>query len=181
MTYLLIVVFSIFATYFVVRDRFAADSIEQTNKKHYKIDFQGKRTTLDVETSKIGADTINEIILKQSGKEPVILSGFDGEVKPCSAEQVYGKIPWICLIGDAGVHGQKIVLLDQNLKSIIFEDRSTKVTSLTSDLPRFSVLADEVTADFRNYDADPLKNLIRFHYRIEGGAFRFDRTENLEY
>ena len=121
------------------------------------------------------------------------LSEFDSGAQFCP-DSIYAspKIAnsLVCVIGEAGVHSQKIELFDYlngKLNKMMFTDKLIKSDTLDSDVPKFSIVDYnndkllDVTADFRDYDTDPLKQGIRYFYKNDQNSFIYDKQEKVSY
>ncbi len=97
----------------------------------------------------------------------------------------------ICVTGDAGVHSQQIEIFRYEGKGISplqFTDNSNvKTDTLVSDAPKFQ-LSDynndgkvDVISENRNYDKNPVMDVVRYYYKYESSKFVFDKQEKVSY
>lgn len=116
------------------------------------------------------------------------LSGFEEDLSFCPKKyftDTSGNTD-VCVFGLVGVHSENIqVVRWDDFSTVQFTDAQGKMRpSMTSDVPNFDFdyyNQDQVRIFFdnRDYDQDPLVDIIRTHYYLGNNVFNFSGMENL--
>lgn len=126
---------------------------------------------------------LHELEVKRfGGVKKLQLSVFENEPAFCPSE--FGSLPdeFFCIYADAGAHGQTLQIFDKKrLVPIEFHEDGLVLQSIYSDFPMFEITKEGIVSYFRDYDLDPLQSVIKRHYRLSEGDYRFDREENFTY
>ncbi len=156
--------------------------------KNWDIDFDGKEEYLELASYKKDDVHISYLITKKGfmSYKNIELSGFEEDLAFCplpsfsDASSNY----YLCIFGEVGAHSQNIQILQwPGLTSVNFEKGGVVSPNMISDLPNFDFDYSnrEKTAmffDYRNYNLDPLKDVIREHYTLDSRQiFRYDGVE----
>ena len=95
---------------------------------------------------------------------------------------------FLCLEADAGVHSRRLYLIEYSnntLKYIRNQTDGIESDYFISDLPNFETSNIEgvitFAVDSRNYDKDPLKDIVRSNYLLNQSNFTFDKKIELQY
>ena len=117
----------------------------------------------------------------------IYLSGFEDEINLCAKPvlKVIGGEA-ICLFGDVGAHSQNLVFVNDDFSLISIINKDIIAQNTVTDTPNYQILdynndgIDDFYVDSRNYDKNPIIDMIRDYYRGEKGKFVFDRQEDVE-
>jgi len=114
------------------------------------------------------------------------LAGFDDSVATCSRPEFHlSSRNFLCLKGYVGAHSENRVFVDlENFTTVRFVDAENANNFLVSDAPNFifdPYKPQNIAADMRNYDKNPLTDSIRSHYKWDGEKFIFDKNEMITY
>ena len=92
----------------------------------------------------------------------------------------------LCLSGFVGAHSENIELisLDKFQPVLLYKDNQTE-SNVYSDVPKFEFNSIgstvSLTIENRNYDKDPIADVIADNYIWHEGSFVFDKTELIRY
>lgn len=136
------------------------------------------------------ADRFSSYISLERGlfyKREKQLIGFEDDLVFCPQKKFEEKQNnIICVFGEVGVHSENIQFINfDDFSYVIFVDEDgRKRDNITFDAPYFNFEVDEemrevVFFDSRNYDADPLVDIIRSYYYLDNNVFRFLHKENI--
>lgn len=135
--------------------------------------------------------TAGHKLIKKTGflsqDKSIELKGFETDVELCKKRSVnLGTKDHLCVEGVVGVHSKNIQLI--NSETLVplnfYTENAAKSLSITSDVPSISFSSAErdpiLYIDNRNYDLDPVVNIIRSYYDYKNDGYYFDKAENLE-
>ncbi|OQB05714.1 MAG: hypothetical protein BWY19_00847 [bacterium ADurb.Bin212] len=113
------------------------------------------------------------------------LVGFEDDLVFCPQKSFENRSEnIICVFGEVGVHSENIQFLDfDNFNYIKFIDEDgRRRDNITFDAPYFNFETDPdkgdvVYFDSRNYEADPLVDIIRSYYYLDNTVFKFLHKE----
>lgn len=115
------------------------------------------------------------------------LFGFEDDINLCNRPIVkLGEKEVFCLIGDVGVHSQNIVFFDKDISPIEISEGENISKNLITDSPNYQLLdynndkTDDLIIENRDYDKNPLSNIIRKYYIGTNSGFVFDKEEYVE-
>lgn len=165
-----------------------------SRKSEYKLELNGKEQFLVLLGYKKDNSYQYDVSYKKSFFESkkIRIDGFEDNISLCNQSVVHlEEGDAICLTDNVGVHGQNLVLLlakNSELYPVQFTDQQkNSQNNLISDQPNI-IIKDfkngnllEIAAENRDYDKDPLVNVIRTYYRQDGGRFVFDSAVNIQY
>ena len=92
----------------------------------------------------------------------------------------------ICLVGDVGVHSQAITFVDENISIVKINKAGIIEKFITSDVPNYLIQDynndgyDDLIVDDRDYDNNPMTDVIRTYYLGSTDGFTFDKKELVE-
>lgn len=163
--------------------------------QNIELNIDGSKTTFVLEKYRNG-DSIDFWLKKKAifGQKPVIkLSGFESDVSVCDQPVIDlgdNAGQGICFVGDVGAHSRNIQVIkfrDNKFSVFKISQDGSSAESVVSDVPQFN-FADknndgliDLIVDQRDYDTDPLNNIIRSIYYGNGSGFSFDSSENIPY
>lgn len=115
------------------------------------------------------------------------LLGFEEDIAFCPLKTLsVGAEKAICIFGEVGAHSQNIQLIRwKDFAPVAFYDREGKRNfNVNSDVPSFDfnyAKGDKfrIYFDNRNYDMNPLVDIIRSYYYLGNNSFYFDTEERL--
>lgn len=115
------------------------------------------------------------------------LLGFEDNISLCNKKVIRLRdIEAVCLVGDVGVHSQTISFVSSNMLLVKIIEGKNIFRYIVSDSPNYLVLdynndgVDDLIVDNRNYNENPLVDIVRKYYAGSDNDFVFDREEYLE-
>lgn len=125
----------------------------------------------------------NKLLSKREGE----LSGFEDDLAFCRIKDIsLGGDSAICIFGEVGAHSENVqVIRWSDFSPFDFVDQSgAHHANISCDVPNFdfdytSKQKLKIYFDNRDYDKNPLVDIIRTHYYLENNAFKFDQSERL--
>ena len=174
---------------FLNRNNIKADSDLGTFKseKEFNLILNNKKFRFTVKSySKNGNDN-NYLFQRDFFRiKQTQLFGFEDEYNLCSKPTLKLKDKEIiCLVGDVGVHSQAISLVRQDL-SLVKINNNVSTNYLTSDVPNYQIQDynndsyDDLIVDDRDYDKNPMIDVVRRYYSGGPTSFIFDKEERVE-
>jgi hypothetical protein len=184
----------------VFRNSISADSNnlgKPVSTKTLTTSIDGKKTSFTLLKYKNeNTDGFDFILSKKNmigGSTSLKLTGFENDLNLCEEGNIkladnsgYA----VCLIGDAGVHSQNILLVKYfggKLSNIKISGGETSGDNISSDVPNYNFVDRnddgflDLAVDLRNYDGDPIMESVRSYYKNSGSEFNFDGKENITY
>ncbi len=184
------------ATYFLARAKgIDASEIAQrgeiiwqtSTSKDYDFDGKKEKVYLSVYKNKISKRAFISVYENMFSKRETELSGFEEDLVFCP-QKIFedNKKGIICIFGEVGVHSENIQFINfGNLIPISFLDSNSGIKiNITSDTPNFDLemINENISlyVDNRNYDKDPLVDVIRTRYYLDGDRFQYQNLEEIE-
>lgn len=160
---------------------------QTTSLKDY--DDDGKKDKL-VLKSYLNGDVYSNYISLESGlfkKREKRLTGFESDLVFCPQKEMMKRDDeLICIFGEVGVHSENIQFLRFNdFGNIKFVDEvGRRSDNMSFDAPYFNFAVDGTGKemlyfDNRDYDKDPLVDMIRSYYNFDGEVLQFIKKENI--
>lgn len=179
---------------FLVVKNHSEDNSNLSQKTQYELKLNDKKWSIALLNYNKDNNHEYYISYKKSFFESkkIRIDGFEDNISLCNQSVVHlEEGDAICLTGNVGVHGQNLVLLlakSNELYPVQFTDQQkNSQNNLISDQPNI-IIKDfkndnllEIAAENRDYDKDPLVDVIRTYYRQDGGRFVFDSAVNIQY
>lgn len=157
------------------------------SEKEFNIVLNNKKTRFTIKYYEKDGINKNYILIGNIFKTKRIeLSGFESEIDLCKKPVLsMREKEVICLAGDVGVHSQNIVIIDSNYSIIRFQEEKNILKNIISDLPNYYIQDynndgnDDLIVYNRDYDKNPINNLIIKYYRGDSGYFVFDKEDHI--
>lgn len=182
--------------YYLIYSRIFADSTSgleiSRQSKNWDVDSDDHKEAVSLAKYQNGSkNTFRLIVAKDNGKNYSLeLTGFESEVGFCKDNELIPieQFKIICLSGYVGVHSQNIQLLlfdGTNLKPIQFKNSESSENRITSDVPNFAFTdlnndnLNELYIDNRDYEKDPVLDILRSYYYFIDGVFRYNNVESI--
>lgn len=116
-----------------------------------------------------------------------LLVGFEEDLAFCPMKILdIGGEKAVCVFGEVGAHSQNIQIIKwRNFEAVNFVTQDGKVVSnMLTDVPDFDfnyAKTDKlkIYVDNRDYDSDPLVDIIRTYYYLGNSTFHFDGSEHI--
>lgn len=126
----------------------------------------------------------NQSIISKREKE---LIGFEEDLAFCRVKDFYqGNDSILCVFGEVGAHSQNIQMIKWSDFSFLkfIDQKGAAHQNIACDVPNFdfSYSTDNklrIYFDNRDYDKDPLVDIIRSHYYLVNSSFHYDGVERI--
>lgn len=184
------------AVYYLIYSRILADSSYGTEierqSRNWDIDSDGKKETVSI--IKYSSSSKNNFILTATDDDSrnysLGLIGFESDASFCKDNELVSinHTNVVCLSGYVGVHSENIQLIEfdgKNLKPIYFFNNESNENHIASDSPMFGFIdingdnLAEFYVDNRDYDKDPVLDILRSYYYFIDGVFRYHNVESI--
>lgn len=150
-------------------------------------DRNNEKITLTVYEQDSKYRSFLSILSNHFKKSEIELTGFEEDLTFCPTTFIEhnstGLI--VCLFGEVGVHSENIQFVNLNTLNFIsiINNSGESLKNISCDLPYFNLVEKEGMEQFyldnRNYDKNPLVDIIRSYYYLDNGVFRYLKTEQI--
>lgn len=168
------------AVYSLIRNGIFADSSQgyyDQIKLTENVDSNDKKELININVSKNG-NAFSFVLEVKNGRKllsTINLSGFENIIGYCETPILNlsdGKKA-ICVSGYVGAHSEnlQIVKFDGKLTLIPFNQGESPIKNMVTDAPYYTLnnnngIFEGIEIDSRNYDKDPVVDIIRSHYYL---------------
>jgi hypothetical protein len=158
------------------------------SEKKFNLILNNKNFKFIIKSYSSGGVSRNYLIIDNIFKiKQVQLLGYEDDFNLCNRPIIkLRKEELICLIGDVGVHSQTIAFFNKNLNQIEINKKDDNSRYLVTDIPSYQIQDynsdgfDDLIVEDRNYDKNPIVDIIRKYYSGRSDNFVFDKEEYIE-
>jgi len=156
-------------------------------KKDINKDKNKEKLTLTVHKKD---DNYRSFLSVSSGyfdNKEVELLGFEEDLTFCPTAFIgeNNNNSFVCLFGEVGVHSENIQFVNLNSMEFvpIINNSGDSLKNISCDLPYFELLEkdgqEQLYLDNRNYDKNPLVDIIRTYYYLDNDVFKYLKSEQI--
>lgn len=158
------------------------------SEKDFNVSLSGKNVNFTIKSYSQNNTSKNYLFRSNLFKvKRIELLGFEDNIGLCNKKVIkLRNVEAVCLVGDVGAHSQTISFVNSNISLVKIIEGKNIFRYIVSDSPNYHLLdynndgIDDLIVDNRNYNENPLVDIVRKYYSGSDNGFVFDREEDLE-